>query len=86
MTGHRFHPSLLREYDIRGIVGETLHEADAGAIGRAFGTLVRRDGGTCVAVANHASYLDGGVLCAVISMLMLLKNRQKISGPRAITR
>ena len=51
MTGHRFHSSLLREYDIRGIVGETLHEADAGAIGRAFGTLVRRDGGTCVAVA-----------------------------------
>ncbi len=51
MTGHRFHSSLLREYDIRGIVGETLHEADAGAIGRAFGTLVRRDGGTCVALA-----------------------------------
>ena len=51
MTGHRFHSSLLREYDIRGVVGETLHEADAGAIGRAFGTLVRRDGGTCVAVA-----------------------------------
>ena len=45
MTGHRFHSSLLREYDIRGIVGETLHEADADAIGRAFGTLVRRDGG-----------------------------------------
>ena len=51
MSGHRLHPSLLREYDLRGIVGETLHEADAGAIGRAFGTLVRRDGGTCVAVA-----------------------------------
>ncbi len=51
MTGHRFHSSLLREYDIRGIVGETLHEADADAIGRAFGTLVRRDGGACVALA-----------------------------------
>ena len=42
---HRFHPSLLREYDIRGIVGETLHEADAHAIGRGFGTVVRRAGG-----------------------------------------
>ncbi len=47
---HRFHPSSLREYDIRGIVGETLGEADAYAIGRGFGTRVRRSGGTRVAV------------------------------------
>lgn len=47
---HQFHPTLLREYDIRGIVGDTLHEADARAIGRAFGTVVKRDGGTHVAV------------------------------------
>jgi phosphomannomutase len=47
---HRFHPSSLREYDIRGIVGETLGEADAFAIGRGFGTRVRRNGGTRVAV------------------------------------
>lgn len=24
MNGHRFHPTILREYDIRGTVGETL--------------------------------------------------------------
>jgi phosphomannomutase len=47
---HRFHPSSLREYDIRGIVGQTLSEADAYAIGRGFGTRVRRNGGTRVAV------------------------------------
>jgi phosphomannomutase len=47
-AGHRFHPSLLREYDIRGIVGTTLHEEDAAAIGRAFGTIVRRSGGRTV--------------------------------------
>ena len=47
---HRFHPSSLREYDIRGIVGETLGTADAYAIGRGFGTRVRRNGGTRVAV------------------------------------
>ena len=40
--GHRFDPSVLREYDIRGIVGETLGEDDARALGRAFGTVVRR--------------------------------------------
>lgn len=47
---HRFHPSSLREYDIRGIVGDTLGEADAYAIGRGFGTRVQRNGGTRVAV------------------------------------
>ncbi len=49
-TGHRFDSTILREYDIRGIVGTTLHAADAGAIGRAFGTLVRRNGGKKVAL------------------------------------
>lgn len=39
---HNFNSTILREYDIRGIVGETLFEADAVAIGRGFGTLLRR--------------------------------------------
>ena len=47
---HQFHPTTLREYDIRGIVGETLGEADSEAIGRTFATLVRRGGGSRVAV------------------------------------
>ena len=47
---HVFDPTVLREYDIRGIVGNTLHPADAFAIGRAFGTIVVRDGGRTVAV------------------------------------
>ena len=50
MKSHQFHPTVLREYDIRGIVGETLDEADAYAIGRGFATLLRRAGGTRVAV------------------------------------
>lgn len=33
---HEFHPSILREYDIRGIVGETLFENDARALGVVF--------------------------------------------------
>ncbi|ABC24641.1 phosphomannomutase (plasmid) [Rhodospirillum rubrum ATCC 11170] len=41
---HQFHPSILREYDIRGIIGETLSTADARAIGQAFGTMVREEG------------------------------------------
>jgi phosphomannomutase len=42
---HRFHPAALREYDIRGVVGESLTQADALAVGRSFGTIVRRGGG-----------------------------------------
>ncbi|HEX9449297.1 MAG TPA: phosphomannomutase, partial [Dongiaceae bacterium] len=40
--GHRFQPSILREYDIRGTVGETLDPADATALGHAFVTLARQ--------------------------------------------
>ncbi len=47
---HRFDPTSLREYDIRGIVGRTLHPADAFAIGRVFGSIVARNGGSRVAV------------------------------------
>ncbi len=46
---HQFHSTVLREYDIRGIIGETLGAQDAYAIGRGFGTLIAR-----------ASKADGG--------------------------
>lgn len=49
---HRFDPTSLREYDIRGIVGQTLGTDDARAIGRGFATLLRRAGGTRVAVGR----------------------------------
>ena len=47
---HRIDPSILREYDIRGVVGRTLGPDDARAIGRGFATRVRRFGGGRVAV------------------------------------
>jgi phosphomannomutase len=47
---HAFDPTVLREYDIRGVVGETLGIDDAHAIGRGFGTLLARAGGTKVVV------------------------------------
>jgi len=47
---HDFEPTSLREYDIRGIVGETLQAPDAYAIGRTFGSMVARNGGRTVAV------------------------------------
>ncbi len=47
---HRFNSTVLREYDIRGIIGKTLGAQDARAIGRGFATLLKRAGGTKVAV------------------------------------
>ncbi len=47
---HQFHPTVLREYDIRGVIGETLGPDDARAIGRGFATLLREAGGKLVAV------------------------------------
>jgi phosphomannomutase len=47
---HDFDPTTLREYDIRGIVGRTLHPADAFAIGRVFGSVVAENGGSTVVV------------------------------------
>ncbi|MGH1480262.1 MAG: phosphoglucomutase/phosphomannomutase PgmG [Geminicoccales bacterium] len=45
LPGHRFHPTILREYDVRGIIGETLSAADAEALGRAYATLLIAEGG-----------------------------------------
>lgn len=49
--GHRFDPVILREYDIRGVVGENLAAQDAMAVGRTIGAIVARNGGRSVAVA-----------------------------------
>src|SRR5215472_1089925 len=48
--GHRFDPTILREYDIRGVVGETLSAADARAIGRAYAVALAEAGGRRVAI------------------------------------
>jgi phosphomannomutase len=41
---HRFDPTILREYDIRGIVGTTLFAADAEAVGRTFAATLAEAG------------------------------------------
>lgn len=51
-NAHVFDPTILREYDIRGIVGQNLGVDDARALGRAFGTIVRRSGGHRVALGR----------------------------------
>jgi phosphomannomutase len=51
-VSHQFNPTSLREYDIRGVIGKTLGPDDAYAVGRGFGTLIRRGGGSKVAVGR----------------------------------
>ncbi|MFQ3666084.1 MAG: phosphomannomutase/phosphoglucomutase, partial [Sphingomonadaceae bacterium] len=66
---HRFDPTTLREYDIRGVIGRTLGEADARAIGRGFATVVRRGGGGRVAVGRDGRLSSPGLAEALIAGL-----------------
>lgn len=67
---HNFHKSSLREYDIRGIVGETLTEADAFAIGRVFGSVVVEAGGKTVAVGRDGRLSSPSLSQALIAGLV----------------
>jgi phosphomannomutase len=59
---HTFDPSVLRAYDIRGVVGETLGEADAYAVGRGFGTVVARRGESPVVAVGYDGRLSSPAL------------------------
>lgn len=47
---HKFHKSILRAYDIRGIYNETIFDNDAFFVGRSFGTFLARAGKGKIAV------------------------------------
>ena len=57
--------SIFKAYDIRGIVPATIDEAVAEALGRAFGTVARSEGETCVAVGRDGR-LSGATLSAAL--------------------
>src|SRR3546814_10476206 len=67
---HQFDSSMLREYDIRGIVGETLGADDARAIGRSFATMLRRAGGRTVAVGYDGRTSSTMLEAALVAGLM----------------
>jgi phosphomannomutase len=68
--GHRFDPTILREYDIRGIIGTTLSNADALAIGRAFALVLRETGGPRVAVGYDGRLTSPDLEAALIDGLL----------------
>lgn len=68
--GHTFHPSVLREYDIRGIVGETLSTQDAKVLGRAFGTMLSEGGGQRVCVGYDGRQSSPDMEAALVEGLL----------------
>ncbi|HXP29601.1 MAG TPA: phosphomannomutase/phosphoglucomutase [Stellaceae bacterium] len=68
-SGHRFDPTILREYDIRGTVGETLAAADANAIGRSFARVVSEAGGRSVAVGRDGRLSSPELEAALVAGL-----------------
>jgi phosphomannomutase len=63
---HRFDPTILREYDIRGIVGDTLTEADAYALGRTFAALATDEGARRIAVGRDGRTHSGMLESALV--------------------
>jgi phosphomannomutase len=61
VAGHAFNPTILREYDVRGIIGETLTPKDAEFLGRAF-ARVMRDAGYRRAAVGYDGRLSSPVL------------------------
>ncbi len=63
---HQFNPSILREYDIRGIVGDTLNESDSYALGRTFAAKAREEGARTIAVGRdgrtHSGMLEAELI------------------------
>ena len=63
---HNFNPTILREYDIRGIVGDTLTEADAYALGRSYGAKAHGEGARTIAVGRdgrtHSGLLEAELI------------------------
>ena len=63
---HQFNATILREYDIRGIVGDTLTEADAYALGRTYAALARDEGARRIAVGRDGRTHSGMLEAALI--------------------
>ena len=67
---HRFDPTILREYDIRGIVGDTLSTADAQAIGRTYALTLKAGGGRRVAVGYDGRLTSPELAAALVDGLV----------------
>src|SRR5205814_9360680 len=62
----RFTPTGRRDYDISGIVGSTLTEADAYALGRTYAALAKDEGAARIAVGRDGRTHSGMLEAALI--------------------
>jgi phosphomannomutase len=82
MKQHLFHPSILRQYDVRGIYGTVLSEQDAYAIGFCFGKVVASSGTASLVIARDGRISspaleksliqgaqDAGIDCVLIGLV-----------------
>jgi phosphomannomutase len=67
---HTFDRTILREYDIRGIVGKTLTKEDAWALGRSFGSLAGDEGARRIAVGRDGRLHSPELESALVDGLM----------------
>src|SRR5450759_3486901 len=65
-----FSPSIFKAYDIRGTVPATINEAMAEALGRAFGTVARREGESTIAVGRDGRLSGPALSQALLRGLM----------------
>src|SRR3954468_9445775 len=63
---HSFNPPILREYDVRGIVGDTLTEADAYALGRTYAAIALEEGARRIAVGRDGRTHSGMLEAALV--------------------
>ena len=71
MSAHRFHPTILRAYDIRGIFEDTLTTADAFAIGLSFISVQTQRGlGRQVAVGRDGRLSSPALAGALVDGLV----------------
>lgn len=52
-------PGIFREYDIRGIAGQDITEEDVVSIGKAYGTLLKRQGRKTVSIGRDCRQTSG---------------------------
>jgi phosphomannomutase len=68
---HRFDPTILREYDIRGIVGRSLSSEDARAVGRAYALTLAAAGGSRVATGYDGRLTSPELEAALVDGLAM---------------
>ena len=72
---YKFDPSVLREYDIRGIINDTLTANDAHAIGSIFGSVINKNDGHSVVVGRdgrHSSLeIEKNLIEGLISLSLI---------------